>query len=146
VSDVVSATPLDWTLLLRAMAEEIDAADGTAARDAMLRKVGLRMSAMRPLTPSLTMDALVMEMNDMLADIGWGSASFSLNETDRSLLITHDDLPRVGAAGDPPGTWLSAVLEGLYQGWMTQLPGADTSLTAKRLRVSPATVLLRFAR
>lgn len=146
MSDVVSATPLDWTLLLRAMAEEIDIAGGNAARDALLRKVGLRMAAMRPLTPSLTMDALVMEMNDMLAAIGWGAASFSLNETDRSLLITHEDLPRVGAAGDPPGTWLSAVLEGLYQGWMSQLPGSNPSLTARRLRVSPSTVLLRFAR
>jgi hypothetical protein len=146
VSEVASTTPLDWTLLMRALAEEIDAAGGANARDALLRAVGLRMAAMRPLTPAHTMDTLVMEINDMLAAIGWGSASFQLNETDRSLLISHDGLPRIGAAGDPAGTWMSAVLEGLYHGWLAQLPGNDPSLAVRRMRISPTMVLLRYAR
>ena len=146
MSEFASAAPLDWFLLMRALAEEVDLAGGPAGRDALLRATGLRMAAMRPLTPAHTMDTLVMEINDMLAAIGWGSVSFQLNETDRSLLISHDGLPRVGAAGDPPGTWLSAVLEGLYQGWLGQLPGSDPGLSARRLRVSPVTVLLRYAR
>jgi len=87
-----------------------------------------------------------MELNDTLGAVGWGAVGFQLNETDRSLLITHTGLPRVGAAGDPPGTWISAVLEGLYDGWMGQLPGSDPSLVARRMRVTPQTVLLRYGR
>lgn len=146
MSETAAPPQVDWTALLRSLAEEIDASSGAAARDRLLRATGLRMAALRPLTPAHTMDTLVMEVNDMLAVIGWGSVSFQLNETDRSLLISHTGLPRVGAAGDPPGTWLTAVLEGLYQGWMSQLPGADATLSIKRLRASPNAVLLRYAR
>jgi hypothetical protein len=137
---------VDWTIFLRAMADAIDGLGGPVARDVWLRGVGERMGAMRPITPVPNMESLAMELNDVLAAMGWGQVGFQLNEQDRSLLITHTNLPRVGAAGDPPGTWLSALLEGLYRAWMSQLPGADPSLVAQRLRVTPQTVLLRYGR
>jgi hypothetical protein len=150
MSESAGETPqagaVDWTVFLRAMAEEIDAAGGPAARDALLRGVGRRMAAMRPLTAAPNMETLTMEVNDQLAAAGWGAAGFVLSERDRSLLITHSQLPRLGAAGDPPGTWLSAMLEGLYEGWMAQLPGADPALVARRMRVTPQAVLLRYGR
>jgi hypothetical protein len=145
MTDAATTPSVDWTALLRAMAEEIDATGGAGARDSLLRAVGQRMAAIRPLTPAPTMDRLAMEVNDMLATIGWGHVSFQLNERDRSLLISHSNLPRAGAAGDPPGTWLSAVLEGLYGGWMGQL-GSDPALQVRRMRVSPTMVLLRYSR
>lgn len=145
MSDKAQAA-IDWTVFLRAMAEGIDSLGGPVARDVWLRSVGERMGAMRPISPVPNMESLTMEMNDVLAAMGWGQVGFQLNEQDRSLLITHTHLPRVGAAGDPPGTWLSALLEGLYRAWMGQLPGADPSLVAQRLRVTPQTVLLRYGK
>ena len=45
----------------------------------------------------------------------------------------------------PPGTWLTALLEGLYTTWLGHMPGADKSLVARRLRASPDVTLLRYA-
>jgi hypothetical protein len=135
---------IDWSVFLRAMADEIDAMGGAQARDALLRGVGRRMAAMRPISPAPNLETLAMEINDHLGVMGWGSVGFVLSDRDHALLITHTQLPRIGAAGDPPGTWVSAVLEGLYSGWMNQMPGADHSLTVRRLRLTPQTVLLRY--
>jgi hypothetical protein len=146
MSDRAALANVDWSTFLRALAEEVDGVGGPTARDALLRRIGWRMAAMRPLTTAPNMETLAMELNDALATFGWGSVGFQLNETDRSLLITHTGLPRIGAAGDPPGTWISAVLEGLYEGWMAQLPGSDPSLVARRMRVTAQTVLLRYGR
>jgi hypothetical protein len=33
--------------------------------------------------------------------------------------------------GNPPGTWLAAVLEGLYSGWMAAQPGSEPSLAVE---------------
>jgi hypothetical protein len=146
MSEKTAVSLVDWSTFLRALAEEIDSVGGAVARDALLRGIGRRMAGMRPITAAPNMETLAMELNDTLGAVGWGAVGFQLNETDRSLLITHTGLPRVGAAGDPPGTWISAVLEGLYDGWMGQLPGSDPSLVARRMRVTPQTVLLRYGR
>lgn len=137
---------IDWTLFLRAMADEIDAVGGANARDSLLRAVGQRVATMRPVGSAPNMETLAMEMNDQLAAIGWGMVNFVLSERDRSLLITHSHLPRVGAAGDPPGTWLSAMLEGLYETWLAQLPGSDQTLVVRRMRITPQAVLLRYGK
>lgn len=135
---------IDWSIFLRAMAEEIDALGGKGARDALLRGIGGRMALMRPIAAAPDMDTLVMDLNDTLGEMGWGGVSFQLNEQDRSLQIVHTYPPRIGAAGDPPGTWISALLEGLYEGWMNQLPDSDKELVARRTSVTPQVVLLRY--
>jgi hypothetical protein len=137
---------IDWSLFLRGMADEIDAVGGATARDTLLRHVGHRIAVMRPVGAAPNMETLAMEMNDQLAAIGWGMVGIVLSERDRSLLITHSQLPRIGAAGDPPGTWLSAMLEGLYEGWLAQLPGSDPAMVVRRMRITPQTVLLRYGR
>jgi hypothetical protein len=38
------------------------------------------------------------------------------------------------------------VLEGLYQGWLNQIPGADPALVVRRQSVTLNTVTLRYAR
>ena len=134
---------VDWTLFLRAMADAIDALSSASARDEWLRDVGARVANLRPLRHVPNLETLAMEVNDFLREQGWGTATFDLQDADRSLLITHSGFPRLGAAGDPPGTWLTAMLEGLYSTWLGQLPGADTSLIARRVRASADTTLLR---
>jgi len=136
-----------WRSFLRALAEEVDSSAGPSARDALLRGVGHRMARMMPLPPASSMETLELEMNDALSSTDWGRVRLDLQESDRCLVLTHTALPRIGSAGDPPGTWLAAVLEGLYEGWMAQQPGSESSLSA---RIQPGTgsetVTLRYGR
>jgi hypothetical protein len=138
------AQGIDWSVFLRALADEVDTMGGPQARDALLRGVGARMAGMRPISPAPNLETLSMEINDHLGAMGWGSVGFVLSERDHALLITHNQLPRIGAAGDPPGTWVSALLEGLYAGWLGQMPGSDRTLVVRRMRITPQTVLLRY--
>jgi hypothetical protein len=136
-----------WRNFLRALAEEVDASAGPASRDALLRRVGDRMARLMPLPHATSLETLEIEMNDALSEAGWGSVQLDLQETDRCLVLRHRGLPRVGSAGDPPGTWLAAVLEGLYEGWMSQQPGSEPSLSARiQPGGSPDAVELRYGR
>jgi hypothetical protein len=136
-----------WRCFLRALASEIDAQGGAAARDELLRGIGRRMARLMPLPEVASMEALEMEMNDALKAIGWGAMRLALREGERSLIISHVGLPRIGAAGDPPGLWLSAVLEGLYETWLGQQPDSDNSLIAQRIAVpAPDTLTLRYGK
>jgi len=137
----------DWRKFLRALADEIDAQHGgDAARDELLRAIGRRMAQLLPLPEVASMEALSMEMNDALAAIGWGSVTLTLEEGEQRLTIVHVGLPRLGGAGEPPGLWLSALLEGLYESWIGQQPGSDSRLVARRVRTLPGTIALRYGR
>ena len=136
-----------FRIFLRALAEEIDAVAGANGRDSLLRNAGHRMARLLPLPAVGSMEALELEMNERLGEIGWGSARLALNEEERCLLIAHAGLPRLGAAGDPPGTWFGAVLEGLYEAWMADQPGGDPALVARRHGAEgPDVLTLRLSR
>lgn len=134
-------------LLLRALADEIDGTLGADGRDELLRGVGARVARLAPLPPTATLEALAIEINDALEALGWGGAELRFDGAARELRIAHAGLPRIGSAGDPPGTWMVALLEGLYETWLAQQPGAEPGLRARRLP-APATeaVLIRYAR
>ncbi len=129
---VRSQAGIEWRTFLRALAEEVDSLAGAGERDDMLRGVGRRMARLHPLPAVQTLDALEMEMNDALEGLGWGEVRLELNEAGRSLDVTHTGLPRIGSLGTPPGQWLSALLEGLYDGWFAQQPGSKAALSSKR--------------
>jgi hypothetical protein len=131
---------------LRAFAEEVDATGGAVARDALLHGVGERMAMMSPLPAVVDIAGIEIEINSLLAEWGWGSAELELNETEHALVIVHHGLPSVGSIGDPPGTWLSALLEGLYETWIGQIPGGDRGLSARRQRILNGAVTLRYGR
>lgn len=136
---------VQWRPFLRALVDEIDGLASPAERDDMLRGVGNRMARLQPLPDVPTLHTLQLEMNDALAALGWGNVSLALDHADRVLLITHTGLPRIGATGTPPGTWLAALLEGLYETWISGQPGADTTLVARRGAVDAAGwVVLRY--
>lgn len=114
----------DFTLFLHALASEFDEQAGPAARDVLLRSVGRRMAS-RMLPPSCrTMEALEIEINDLLGQLGWGRMQLDLLSEERALRITHEALPRLGSLGEPTGEWLSATLEGMYEGWLSNQPDA----------------------
>jgi Cellulose synthase subunit D len=139
--------PLQWRGFLRALAAEIDGSAGRAAREAMLHSVGVRMAQMLPLPGVESIDALQIEMNEALAAIGWGSVVLELSEPSRYLTLTHTGLPRIGAAGEPPGTWLAACLVGLYETWITCQPGGSAGLKARLQSASSSgTIVLQYGR
>jgi hypothetical protein len=138
---------IGWREFLRGLAEELDAVAGPSGRDSLLHATGCRMARLLPVPAVASMQALEIEMNETLAAIGWGSVRLSLHEAERCLILTHTGLPRIGGAGEPPGQWLAAVLEGLYQTWMAQQPGADASFTARRQGgLAGECVVLRYGR
>lgn len=137
----------DWRPFLRALAEELDAVAGAAGRDALLHGVGRQMALQHPLTPQTSTAALALEMNEVLEDTGWGHVSIAFAPADACLVLTHRDLPRVGGRGEPPGTWLAGVLEGLYEGWLSKQPGSDATLVARRVPMTDAgVVIIRYGK
>lgn len=141
------AQDLKFRVFLRALAEEIDATAAPGERDDLLRGVGARMAKLMPVPLVESLSALEMEMNDALTGLGWGQTRLDLNEAERAVLITHTGLPRVGSLGNPPGTWLSPLLEGLYGTWMAQQPGSVPILSARRVVSGDAdAIALRFGR
>jgi hypothetical protein len=137
--------PAGWRVFLRGLALEMEAQAGPVASAAVQRGVGQQMARLMALPPVGSMEALEMEMNAVLAEIGWGSVRLAMNETDRCVVLTHIGLPRIGSAGDPAGTWLAPVLEGLYQAWMGQQPGADEQLRARVQHCGNA-ITIRYGR
>ena len=135
-----------WRGFLRALADEVDGVSGNAARDALLRGVGRRMAHASPLPPAHDTLGLALEMNDRIAAWGWGSVNLRVSDTERVLVITHRGLPAIGGTGNPPGTWLAAVLEGLYLTWLNALPGADRSFTIRRHHASSGYLALTYGR
>jgi hypothetical protein len=138
---------VQWRLFVRALADEVDSLAGPGERDDMLRGMGRRMSRMMPLPPVEQLELLQIEMNEALGDLGWGHVHLALDAQDRAIMIRHHGLPQVGSLGSPAGTWLAALLEGLYEGWLAQQPGSLPSLVARRVPANSGDlVMLRFAR
>ena len=143
---VTNPAATQWRMFVRALAEEVDSLAGANERDDMLRGVGRRMARMLPLPPVRTLDALEIEANDALDMIGWGRVRFELQEAQVKLRLVHDGLPRVGSLGGPAGHWLSALLEGLYDGWLGQQPGSSPALSARRVEDGGTSVVMAYGR
>jgi hypothetical protein len=135
-----------WRVFLSSLAEEIVTQGGEEARNELLRGIGLRMAKLRPILVVSGLDMIAVEMNDQLGALGWGSTHLQTDDNYPTLQIVHAGLPRISTASDPSGTWLCAVLEGLYQGWFAQLPNYDDSMAVRLLAVAPRTVTLRYSR
>ena len=122
-----------WRLFLRAMAEELNGALSAEQRDAMLRGIGGQMARLAPLPVATTLEDLEVEMNEVLAEIGWGATRLALNEASRRVEIVHTAFPAVGSRTEASGgPWLSATLAGLYTTWFAVQPGADSTLIARQ--------------
>jgi hypothetical protein len=142
---VAQAVPTPWRVFLRSLALEMEAQSGPAACATVLRSAGQRMAQLMTLPPVDSISALEMEMNALLADMEWGQVCLTLDEAERCIVLSHTGLPQVGSAGDPPGSWLAAVLEGLYEVWLRQQPGSDDSFRA-RIRSADDSVIIHYQR
>ena len=144
--DQTNPMQTQWRMFVLALAEEVDSFATVSDRDDMLRGVGRRMARMVPLPAVSTLDALEIEANDALDLIGWGHVRFELEEAQIKLRVVHDGLPRLGSLGGPAGHWLSALLEGLYDGWLGQQPGSIPTLSARRVESSGTSVVMVYGR
>lgn len=135
-----------WRTFLRGLAVELDAQIGSDASVAVLRGVGQQMAGLLPLISVASLEALELEMNMVLAEIGWGRVQVQLHEGERCVMLVHTGLPQVGSAGSPAGTWLAPVLAGLYEGWMGRQPGADGSLRAQFGYHEGENIIIRYGR
>lgn len=142
----VHAAPVMWRAFLRGLAVELDAQAGRDLSVSILRSVGHRMAAMLALVAVDSLEALELEMNTVLAEIGWGNVGLTLREGERCVVLSHSDLPCIGSAGEPPGAWLGPVLEGLYEGWLGQQAGADRSFTARVKGFENGSLVIRYGR
>jgi hypothetical protein len=144
-TDAAPSPPM-WRAFLRGLALELDAQAGPNVSAAVLRATGQQMAGMLALPAVDSLEALELEMNDLLAEIGWGSVQLTLQEAERCVILGHTGLPRIGSAGDPPGTWLAPVLEGLFEGWMGQQPGADPSFHSQIKGYEKNRLVIRYGR
>jgi hypothetical protein len=135
-----------WRTFLRSLAVELDAQVGSDASKAILRRIGLQMASLLTLVAVDSLEALELEMNVVLTEIGWGRVQIDLMEAERYVSIIHTGLPPIGSAGQPAGTWLAPVVEGLYQGWMGQQPGADNAFRAKIEEYEDNKIVIHYGR
>lgn len=135
-----------WRPFLRGLVVELQAQAGPDGSTAILRGVGQQMARLSPLEPTDSLAALELEMSLALGDMGWGHVQLRLQEAERCVIIIHTGLPPVSSAGKPPGAWLTPVLEGLYEGWMGQQPGADGALRATVDHHESNRVFIRYGR
>ncbi|MXP62254.1 hypothetical protein E0493_02675 [Roseomonas sp. M0104] len=136
---------MQWRGFLRALLETLGARVDEASRSVLLRSVGAQMAAGMPLQPASTLAELEGRMNDALGAIGWGYVGVALDETDRSLRLTHHAAPAVGATGDEAGRWIAMVLEGLHGAWLgAQQGGGEGGASLRAVRCDPGLVVLRY--
>lgn len=145
MSRASTVQPVMWRTFLRGLALEMEAQAGQHACFAVLRGTGRRMAQMSVLPEVASIPALELEMNAVLGEIGWGSVRLTLNETERCVVLSHSGLPSVGSAGEPAGTWLAPVLEGMFETWMGQQPGADASFRAQLYEIGD-TIVVRYGK
>nr|3A8E_A Chain A, Cellulose synthase operon protein D [Komagataeibacter xylinus]3A8E_B Chain B, Cellulose synthase operon protein D [Komagataeibacter xylinus]3A8E_C Chain C, Cellulose synthase operon protein D [Komagataeibacter xylinus]3A8E_D Chain D, Cellulose synthase operon protein D [Komagataeibacter xylinus]3AJ2_A Chain A, Cellulose synthase operon protein D [Komagataeibacter xylinus]3AJ2_B Chain B, Cellulose synthase operon protein D [Komagataeibacter xylinus]3AJ2_C Chain C, Cellulose synthas len=142
----------DFTLFLQTLSWEIDDQVGIEVRNELLREVGRGMGTRIMPPPCQTVDKLQIELNALLALIGWGTVTLELLSEDQSLRIVHENLPQVGSAGEPSGTWLAPVLEGLYGRWVTSQAGAfgdyvvTRDVDAEDLNAVPRQTIIMYMR
>ena len=137
---------VQWRGFLRALVETLDAHLDPASRDSLLRAVGGRMAALAPMPACGTLAELESRMNDVLAAADWGYVQLSLDATAKALVINHAAAPLVSTHHDATGTWVTAVLEGLYGTWLAGQPGAEGQVPIRRSPASAGSVSLRYGR
>ncbi len=140
-----AAQSVSWRTFLRGLATELDALTPDA-RSSILHATGQKMAQLLPLVAVDSLEALELEMNLVLAEIGWGRIQLAVLESERCVSMVHMGLPHISSGGEPPGSWLAPVLEGLYQGWMGQQPGADNSFNARIIGYEDNSITIRYGR
>lgn len=128
--------------LMETLGEHLDG----QARAALMRALGRRMADAMPLPHCDTLLELERRINDALAATAWGYAEIAVDIDGRRLVVTHHAAPAIGVGEDAEGSWVAAVLEGLYGTWFASQPGADPTLAPRAVACTAGHALLRYGR
>jgi hypothetical protein len=135
-----------WRAFLRALVETLEEHLDAEGRTALMRAIGRRMAEAMPLPHCGTLAELEARMNDALAVADWGYCELALDTGAGRLVVVHSAAPAVAAGGDAEGSWVGAVLEGLYGGWFAGQPGANAALQPAMASYAPGSATLHYAR
>lgn len=135
-----------WRTFLRALVETLDGHLDAEGRASLMRAVGSRMADANPLPHCSTLAEMEGRVNDVLASLEWGYVEFAVDTGERRLIVSHYAAPALGAGSDADGSWIGAVLEGLYGTWFAGQPGADPALRPVLAAYAPGSATLHYAR
>jgi Cellulose synthase subunit D len=138
--------PLQWSPILRAMAEELVANADTQALHQLFFNIGSRLagSVKSQFADQNTLTDLNESLNSLWASMSWGFVE--LRETSTAIEIEHRFAPLAEAFGDDMLTWSVGLLEGFYQAVFRSFGASDKMATKYLLEKSDALNLhLRLA-
>jgi hypothetical protein len=117
--------PLQWSPMLRAMAEELVANADTQALHQLFFNIGSRFasSVQSQFAGQNTLTDLNDSLNSLWASMSWGFVEFS--ETSTAIEIEHRFAPLAEAFGDDMLSWSVGLLEGFYQAVFRSFGASD---------------------
>lgn len=113
-----------WRLFLELVFDELSNSAGKEELSGFWRHIGSRVSAERPIGDCATLERLERAVNDELDLLDWGWVSMTTDN--QKVRICHTACPIPGSSQERVETSLlamSALLEGVYKGWLQQQGG-----------------------
>lgn len=132
-----------WRGMLTALATEFEAQIGPAELRQLMHRVGCRFAATNALPACASTADLTTALNRYWREMDWGYVVLS-DEPD-SLCIVHYCAP-LQAFGDAALSWTPALLEGVYQTWLSALGAQGLSVAQTSTYGQDAAIEFRLAR
>lgn len=113
-----------WRLFLELIFDELLNNAGQEESSGFWRHIGSRMALEMPIGECATLETLQQSINDRLSELDWGYTN--LRADNEKIHICHSACPAPGATQERIEISLlamSALLEGLYKGWLHQQGG-----------------------
>lgn len=124
-----------WSCFLSVFFGELVASAGEEDGSAFLRHIGSRMAAELPLADHQTLEAMEADINRRWQDMNWGEVALAAEG--KSIRITHYAYPAPVGANETSisRNAVSAVLEGVYRGWL-EAQGGEAGVPLQRVTAS----------
>jgi Cellulose synthase subunit D len=132
-----------WRGMLTALATEFEAQIGPAELRQLMHRVGGRFAAAHPLPACVSTAELADALNHYWQQMDWGYVTLS-DEPD-CLRIVHYCAP-LQAFGDAALHWTPALLEGVYQTWLSALGAQGLSVAQTSGYGADSAIEFRLAR
>ena len=113
-----------WRLFLELVFDELSNNAGKEESSGFWRHIGSRIAAEKPIGECATLERLEQAVNDELGLLDWGQASIVAEN--KAMHICHTAFPVPGSSPERLDTSLlamSALLEGVFKGWLQQQGG-----------------------
>ncbi|MDQ7728409.1 cellulose biosynthesis protein BcsD [Halomonas sp. SpR8] len=115
---------IQWRLFLELVFDELSNSAGKEESSGFWRHIGSRIASERPIGECATLERLELAVNEQLDLMDWGWASIMAEN--QTMRICHAACPVPGSSQerlDASLLAMSALLEGVYKGWLQQQGG-----------------------